>query len=59
MCSCPDAFLSLRSCAIEVVGVSGSLPIFGIGTVMLVVRSTADLPFVVLVHDCAKSGELV
>ncbi len=55
MCSCPDAFLSLRSCAIEVVGVAGSLPISGIGTVMLVVRSTADLPFVVLVHDCLLS----
>ena len=32
LCSCPDAFLDLRPCAIEVVGVSGSLPVFGVGT---------------------------
>jgi hypothetical protein len=55
MCSCPDAFLSLRSCAIEVVGVTGSLPIFGIGTVMLVARSSAARPMVVLIHDCLLS----
>ncbi len=36
MCSFPDAFLSVRSCAIEVVGVSGSLPIFGMGSAMFV-----------------------
>jgi hypothetical protein len=52
MCSCPDAFLSLRVCAIEVVGVSGSLPIFGIGTAMFVVRTDADLLIVGLIHEC-------
>ncbi len=52
MCSCPDAFLSLRSCAVEVVGVSGSMPVFGIGTVVFVVRTSADLPVVAMIHDC-------
>jgi hypothetical protein len=55
MCSCSDAFLSLRSCAIEVIGVSGSLPIFGIGTAMFVVETFARLPIVVLIHDCLLS----
>ena len=55
MCCCPDAFLSLRSCAIEVVGVSGSLPIFGVGTAMFVVRTISDLPVVVLIHNCLLS----
>jgi hypothetical protein len=52
MCSCPDAFLSLRSCAVEVVGVSGSLPVFGIGTVVFVIQTSDDLPVVGLIHDC-------
>ena len=55
MCSCPDAFLSLRPCAIEVVGVSGSLPIFGIGTAMFVVNALPDFPIVVLLHNCLLS----
>jgi hypothetical protein len=57
MCSCPDAFLSLRACAIEVVGVSGSLPIFGIGTAMFVVRTDADNLIVGLIHECLLSQE--
>jgi hypothetical protein len=52
---CPDAFLSLRSCAIEVIGVSGSLPIFGIGTAMFVVRTSSDLFVVALLHNCLLS----
>ncbi len=55
MCSCPDAFLSLRSCAVEVVGVSGSMPVFGIGTVVFVIRTSADLPVVAMIHDCLLS----
>ena len=55
ICSCPDAFLSLRPCAIEIVGVSGSLPVFGIGTAMFVLRTTTDLPVVGLIHDCLLS----
>ena len=57
MCCCPDAFLSLRSCAIEVIGVSGSLPIFGIGTAMFVVRTSADRFVVVRIHNCLLSQE--
>jgi hypothetical protein len=55
MCLCPDAFLSLRPCAIEVIGVSGSLPIFGIGTAMVVLRTSANLSVVSLIHDCLLS----
>jgi hypothetical protein len=55
MCSCPDAFLSLRPCAIEVVGVSGSLPIFGVGTAMFVVTAVSNLPVTILIHDCLLS----
>jgi hypothetical protein len=55
MCSCPDAFLSLRSCAIEIVGVSGSLPVFGVGTVLFAVQTSSGQPAVVLVHDCLLS----
>ncbi len=52
MCSCPDAFLSLRPCVIEVVGVSGSLPVFGVGTAMFVVNALPAHPIIVLVHNC-------
>ena len=55
ICSCPDAFLTLRPCAIEIVGVSGSLPVFGIGTAMFVLRTTTELPVVGLLHDCLLS----
>jgi hypothetical protein len=55
MCSCPDAFLSLQPCAIEVVGVAGSLPIFGVGTAMFVVTTTPALPVTILVHNCLLS----
>jgi hypothetical protein len=55
MCSCPEAFLSLRPCAIEVHGVSDVLPIFGIGTAMFVVSTTIQSPVVVLIHNCLLS----
>ncbi len=55
MCLCPDAFLSLRPCAIEVVGVSGSLSIFGVGTAMFVVTAASSLPVTILIHDCLLS----
>ncbi len=55
MCSCSDAFLSVRPCAIEVIGVSGFLPILGIGSAMFVVVNVADTPVVLLVHDCLLS----
>jgi hypothetical protein len=55
MCSCPDAFLSIRPCAVEVIGVSGSLPIFGVGTAMFVLQTAARGSIVGLVHDCLLS----
>ncbi len=55
MRSCPDAFLSLPSCAIEVIGVSGSLPIFGTGTAMFVIRTADDRLVVGLIHNCLLS----
>ncbi len=55
ICSCPDAFLSLRPCATEIVGVSGSLPVFGIGTAMFVLRTTSDISVAGLIHDCLLS----
>ena len=39
LCSCSDAFLNLRACAIQVLGISGSLPIFGVGTALFVVSN--------------------
>jgi hypothetical protein len=52
LCFCPDAFLDVRPCAIEVVGVSGSLPVFGVGTAVFVVQSKTDRAVVVLIHNC-------
>ncbi len=52
LCSCPDAFLSLRPCAIEAVGVSGSLPVFGVGTAVFAVRTITARTVVVLLHNC-------
>ena len=55
MCSCPDAFLTIRSCAVEVIGVAGSLPIFGVGTAMFILQTAARGPIVGFVHDCLLS----
>jgi hypothetical protein len=52
MCSCPDAFLTLSPCAIEVVGVSGSLPVFGVGTAVFAVQSATDRTVILLLHNC-------
>ncbi len=40
MCSCVDAFLVIRSCAIIVVGVAGSIPIHGVGTACFLVADS-------------------
>jgi hypothetical protein len=55
LCSCPDAFLNLAACAIHVVGVSGSLPIFGVGTAVFVVSGSAGTQAVLLIHNCLLS----
>jgi hypothetical protein len=52
LCSCPDAFLAIRPCAIEVVGVSGSLPVFGVGTAVFAAQSTTGRTVVLLLHNC-------
>jgi hypothetical protein len=55
LCCCEDAFVSLRSCAIEVVGVSGSLPIYGAGTAAFTVTDSVGQLATVLVHNCLLS----
>ncbi len=38
LCSNVDAFISLKACAIHIIGVSGTLPVFGFGTAMFTVQ---------------------
>jgi hypothetical protein len=52
MCSCIEAFSELRSCAILVVGVSGSLPVHGIGTANFVVRDDVGMEQIWSLHNC-------
>ncbi len=55
LCSCADAFVSLRACAIEVVGVAGSLPIFGVGTAVFAASDAIGNTITVLIHNCLLS----
>jgi hypothetical protein len=55
LCSCSDAFLNLRACAIQVVGISGSLPIFGVGTALFVIAGAQGKEAVLLIHNCLLS----
>jgi hypothetical protein len=55
LCSCADAFISLRACAIEVMGVSGSLPIFGVGTALFAYTHDTGLVSIILLHNCLLS----
>ncbi len=55
LCCCPDAFVSLQACAIEVIGVSGSLPIRGVGTAAFAVYDTAGAVATILIHNCLLS----
>jgi hypothetical protein len=55
LCSCSDAFLNLRACAIQVVGISGSSPIFGVGTALFVITSGQGKEAVLLIHNCLLS----
>jgi hypothetical protein len=52
MCSCLQAFSVLRSCAILVVGVSGSLPIHGIGTANFIVKDSCGVECIWSIHNC-------
>ena len=55
LCSCADAFISLRACAIEVIGVSGSLPIFGVGTALFAYTHDDGVITIILLHNCLLS----
>jgi hypothetical protein len=59
LCCCEDAFVSLRACAIEVMGVSGSLPVYGVGTAAFLVRDGSGDTSLLLLHNCllTKGGE--
>ena len=52
MCSCLEAFSSLRPCAILVVGVSGSLPVHGIGTANFLVKNSDGMECIWRIHNC-------
>ena len=52
MCSCLDAFSSLRSCAILIVGVSGTLPVHGIGTANFLVKDRNGKGCIWMIHNC-------
>ena len=52
MCSCLEAFSSLRPCAILVVGVSGSLPVHGIGTANFLVKNSDGMECIWKIHNC-------
>ena len=52
MCSCLEAYSSLRPCAILVVGVSGSLPVHGIGTANFLVKNNEGMECIWKIHNC-------
>jgi hypothetical protein len=53
--SCSTAFLTLEPCQIEVVGVVGSLPIFGIGTALFALSMQGGEEVLLRVHNCLYS----
>jgi hypothetical protein len=55
MCSWVEAFSEIRPCAILVVGVSGSLPIHGIGTANFVVKDSKGCERIWKIHNCLLS----
>jgi hypothetical protein len=52
MCSCVEAFSTLRACAIIVVGVAGSLPIHGVGTASFCVQDSCGEEIILRIHNC-------
>jgi hypothetical protein len=53
--SCSAAFQSLEPCHIEVVGVAGSLSIFGIGTAVFAVSVRGQPDILIRIHNCLYS----
>ena len=53
--SCSSAFLTLEPCTLEVVGVAGSLPIFGRGTAIFVLTLQGGNEVLVRIHNCLYS----
>ncbi len=53
--SCSSAFLTLEPCTLEVVGVAGSLPIFGRGTAIFVLTLQGGEEVLVRIHNCLYS----
>ncbi len=51
MCSCSNAFVTLRACAVIVVGVTGSMPVHGIGTAQFKVR-LGDREVILRIYNC-------
>jgi hypothetical protein len=58
MCSCADAFSNLRSCAIVVVGVAGSLPIHSFGTASFIAVDSSGEQRIIRIHNCLLSQNL-
>ena len=52
MCSCADAFSSLKSCAIVVVGVAGNLPIRSFGTASFIAVDSSGNQRIIRIHNC-------
>jgi hypothetical protein len=52
ICCNEDAFISLRACAIEVVGVSGSLAVYGVGTAVFVATDHLGATAILFLHNC-------
>jgi hypothetical protein len=53
--SCSTAFRALEPCQLEVVGVAGSIPIFGIGTAIFALALAGGSEVLVRVHNCLYS----
>ena len=51
MCACSEAFLTLRACAVLVVGVAGTMPVHGIGTACFLVKQNGK-EYIVKIHNC-------
>jgi hypothetical protein len=52
ICSCVDAFSEIRPCAIVIVGVSGNLPVHGVGTASFGVRDETGQLCIWTIHNC-------
>ncbi len=53
--SCSTAFHSLEPCHIEVIGVAGSLTIFGIGTAVFALTLEGGKEILIRIHNCLYS----